>query len=241
MFCTIVTKQTLTLSLIILTICSPSFFTSPFSLQTTNAAILEFFSAILPPSYNDSTPQPPLLREIFSVLKSLFDAKMDSVVKFEAICSFLQVCFHKYGTILSEVSVGSHAISVENRMLSEGIVNLLLHSLQTVRLQLSTAWIRPKEQGQGQTPFESKGPPAPHVTKASSVCLASMLSLLRVVIETCPELILELPTMPGIDKDDDSLYQRSLDSAIMSLQSFDAENVKCAIDYLLSMVRAFAR
>jgi hypothetical protein len=162
-----------------------------------------------------------------------------SVVCFESLCSFLDELVRTNGESIEKaslVALGGSSIAGSGREVGRLLEDLVLHTVASVHKHLGSVWTSPKEQGHGQPAFESKPLPGPKSDSMSSQCLPGILSLLQSLVEICPVFLLQLPALPGIDRDDDMLFSRAIDSALSSLNESDSELVSHASKFLRSAV-----
>ena len=117
--------------------------------------------------------------------------------------------------------------------LAEG---LFLSAIEYARPALGEDWTRPAEQGQGQPPFESRNVPTRKLSEATKDCLAALLPLLRTCLDLSPVFLSYLPARPGVDREQDMLLRRAVNSTVGSLNEADSDLTISAINLLETMV-----
>lgn len=122
----------------------------------------------------------------------------------------------------------ANTLMTETGKLLEGLV---LETIQSGKDGLGNAWNRDKEQGQGQSPFESKVEPT--VEQATNVeLLSAVFALLCECCRKCPTFLAHLPASPNADRDHDRLLNRAVESAVVSIKDPDADVARQAILFL---------
>jgi len=157
-----------------------------------------------------------------------------------AVYQFLEHCFGMYGEkveavtrhILDGTSQNSDPHVKETGQLLE---TLLLNSIEVTKSTLGTAWIRDKEQGQGQPAYESKSEPVPEQRATSTEELSGIFSVLAACAKKCPAFLIHLPAADGVEPENDRLFSRAVESAVSTLTETDFEASRSAILYLLSI------
>jgi hypothetical protein len=194
----------------------------------------------MPPDY-DSNGSLSLLKDLCAVSSSMLKTQNGSAVHFESIFEFLEDFVHTHGHKIDKLALESNesmSINLNDKEAARLLEDLMLGTLAATRASLGSAWTSPKEQGEGQSAFESKPPPAPKPGSISNESLAGMLSLTQKGLEQCPAFFLQLPAGRGIDRADDKLLRRAVDSAVASLNGTDPDIVLNAITLLTAVVSA---
>ncbi len=118
---------------------------------------------------------------------------------------------------------------------------LILRTIAAVRSFLGSTWSRPNEQRQGQPAFESRTSPIPEERSPSSTpssdALHSIFSMLTTCATHCPVFLVNLPINIGSDRDDGTLFNQAVESAVPCIGNADLETSTNAIHYLLALVR----
>jgi hypothetical protein len=129
--------------------------------------------------------------------------------------------------------------------LAKQTAELLQRAFTCTRLNLGSAWIRSKEQDEGQRAYESKSPPRGSSESLSNSALCSALSLLKKMMEFCPTFLLSLSSRVGhdqnsdmlfYDQNSDMLFYRAFNSAVESINDSDPKLGVEAIGFILSVV-----
>lgn len=195
-------------------------------------ALLKFLTEFLPPTCENDR-NVAVLRKVMSVASSMQKKVNENVKTHESLCCFIELIGHYYGSMLDQTVLGDFGKEIVHIM-----ENLILDEVTSVWDKLGPSWIRSYKQDQGQPAFESKPSEVQQKLDVdSSECLEGLLSMLCSTMEYCPEFLLRLPAVRGVDKDDDPLMRRAFISAVACLNASDFELVRTAISYLKSMVR----
>lgn len=193
---------------------------------------------LLPPSVRDDYGL-GLLRDLGGIASSMIASGIASRELFECFCGFLHEFIMAHGEAIDRGAASmlqaSSGFAAEREIfrLAEG---LFLRAIEYARPALGEDWTRPVEQGQGQPPFESRNASAPRLPEASKDCLAALLPLLRACVDLAPIFFSYLPARPGVDRDQDMLLRRAVDSTVGSLNESDSNLVRSAIVFLETMV-----
>jgi hypothetical protein len=194
----------------------------------------------MPPDY-DINGSLTLLKDLCAVSSSMLRTQNGSPVHFESIFEFLKDFVYTHGHKIEKwalASTESMSVNFNDEEAARLLEDLMLGTIEATRASLGSVWTSPKEQGEGQSAFESKPPPAPKPGSISNESLAGMLSLTQKGLDQCPVFFLQLPAVRGIDREDDRLLRRAVDSAVASLNDSDPDIVLNAIIILTAMVSA---
>ena len=196
-------------------------------------------SDLLPPyCNNDDTLS--LLNELFVLALSTKTTINTSKLHFETIFEFLKECVAMYGDVI-ERAVTLSLSGGEVRQIDWEIRRILeksfLDTVTAVQESLGSVWTLPREQRNGQDAFETKPSPKHRISEKSNESLASILTLCKCCLQKCPLFLLRLPAMSGVNRDNDMLLRRALDSAIDSVNDTDPEVISCSIAFLTALVR----
>jgi hypothetical protein len=131
--------------------------------------------------------------------------------------------------------MASTGFAAEREMfrLTEG---LFLSGIEYARPFLGEFWTKPAEQGQGQLPFENHDEVVAKLSESTKECLTALLPLIQVCLDHSPIFLLCLPARPGVDREQDMLLRRAVDSTVSSLNEADGDLSSCAILLLETMV-----
>jgi len=146
---------------------------------------------------------------------------------------------HTYGEQIEQIIVSKgHTKSMSDGKKDFGTIleELILAAVAAGRETLGSEWTSPKEQGQGQPAFESKPSPVRRSESMSNESLVGVFELLSICIDSCPNFLLLLPAGPGVDREEDMLIRRGLDSAVASLTDFDPAISRNAMIFLKKAV-----
>lgn len=164
-----------------------------------------------------------------------------SPVHFGSIFEFLEDFVHTHGHKIERGALErteTLSANFNDKEVPRLLEDLMLGTIAATRESLGSVWASPTEQGEGQSAFESKPPPAPKPGSVPNDSLAGMLSLTQKGLEICPVFFLHLPTGRSKDREDDMLLRRAVNSAVASLIDTDTEIIVNAIHLLTAMVRA---
>jgi hypothetical protein len=166
----------------------------------------------------------------FTILR----APGDSTNQALAIFAFLEELTDTYGLFLENAP---HTRTLDPDFdLAKQTAELLQRAFTCTRLNLGSAWIRSKEQDEGQRAYESKSPPRGSSESLSNSALCSALSLLKKMMEFCPTFLLSLSSRVGHDQNSDMLFYRAFNSAVESINDSDPKLGVEAIGFILSVV-----
>lgn len=162
--------------------------------------------------------------------------------RFEVALHFLRFFVETFGleiegTVLEQVKGSSS--SGRGQELSHILEGSLVETVTAAQRYLGKTWTSPREQGQGQPPFEVKPPPVLEVENRSSDALPSTLVLLTKCLELCPTFLLRLPAELGTKREDDTVLRRAVDSATSSLSDDDLEVMRSSIRFLQVFVSSY--
>ena len=184
-----------------------------------------------------------LVKEICALATSMLQPA-SGAVHFRPVLEFLQRFVKIHGDVVDKNAraslEGQNTLSngESGRAIGECLESLLLATVEAVRYSLGTTWTSPQRQGQGQPAFESKIEPMSDIhSRPTNEALPATFSLLRTCAERCPFFLLHLPAGPRLDRKEDSLYRRSVESAVASLIEADVDTSKSAMEYLESTVK----
>jgi hypothetical protein len=192
----------------------------------------------MPPDY-DSKGSLTLLKNLCNVASSMLHVQTTNPVHFGSVFEFLEDFVHTHGDKIERStleSVQGAAVNSHDKEAAGLLESLLLGTIAATRASLGSVWTSPKEQGQGQSAFESKPPPAPKPGSVPNESLAGMFSLLQKLLGICPVFTLNLPAGPGLDSEEDRLLRRAIDSAAASLDDTDTDIIVNAIVFLTTAV-----
>ena len=196
----------------------------------------------LPPQCDDNHCV-TLVKELCTIASSMLQSEHD-VVHFRPVLKFLQRFVKVHGDVVDKNAraslEGQNNLSngERGRAIGECLESLLLSTVDTVRESLGSSWTSSQRQGQGQPAFESKiEPMSDRHARLTNEALPETFTLLRTCAERCPFFLLHLPAGPGVDRKEDTLYRRSVESAVASLIEADVDTSKSAMEYLGSTVK----
>jgi hypothetical protein len=169
-------------------------------------------------------------------------ASSENELNFQPVIDFLQSFAKIHGDVIdkdarSKLQGRSSAPSYSaGREIGKCLENLLLTTIVVIHNLLGTTWTSAQRQGQGQPPFESKAEPVEDRRQTSNRALSAVFSLLRTCAERCPVFLLHLPAAPGLDRHEDLLVRRAVESAVACLLETDVATSKGAMAFLESTV-----
>ena len=204
-----------------------------------SGALCTLLVDLLPPSVRDDYSL-GLLRDLGAIASSMIASGIASRELFESLCRFLGEFIVAHGEAIDKGTTSmlqsSPGFAAEREIfrLAEG---LFLGAIEYARPALGEDWTRPAEQGQGQPPFESRNAAAPKLSESTKDCLAALLPLLQVCLDLSPVFLAYLPARPGVDREQDMLLRRAVDSTVGSLNEADSDLAVSAIRLLETMVR----
>jgi hypothetical protein len=158
----------------------------------------------------------------------------------EPLFAFLEDIVVSFGDIVEPSAIATiqgSSIGERERLVGRVLEELLLDTVAAAKCTLGGVWSSSSEQREGQPAFETKfNPLPPKIGTTSNASLAGMLSLLERCLDFCPVFLFQLPSGPGLDRDDDRMLRRALDSAVLSLSDSDPSIVKSGMTFLKSAV-----
>ena len=180
-----------------------------------------------------------MLKDLTSTASSILKTANGGLVYYDAIFAFLEEFIRIYGEGVENAALATlsgSSPSADELEVGKMVEELMLELLGAVRDSLGSKWNEPKEQGQGQEAFESKPHFAPKADQMSQDSLARVFSLVATCMVTCPVFLFYLPAEAGLDRDDDKLLRRAIDTAVTSLNDNDQEITLKAIKFLMATV-----
>jgi hypothetical protein len=210
-------------------------------------AIVNFLIESLPPKCHNNHDA-SLLQQLTETAASMLQGSPNSerTPHIQPILDLLQVYVKVHGDVLEtnarsllDPDNNPAGVGAEwGRVVGECLEKLLLATVNAMRNSLGTTWTSPQRQGQGQPAFETKAEPMSHRhATTTNECLPAIFSLLRTCAERCPYVLVHLPAGPGLDREEDTLYRRSVESAVSSLVEADVDTSQSAMEYLASTVK----
>jgi hypothetical protein len=185
-----------------------------------------------------------LLKELCSIAFSILKKKgAEGNAKFQPVFEFINEIISIHGESIEKramESANGQAVSDREGDFVVIITELLLSAVeefQTASAAAAASLNTSKEQGNGQPAFESKALPAPKGEFVPSDEFCGMFSMFKTCVERCPVYFVQLPSAPGLERQDDPLYQRTIDTAIEFLNESDPDTSKHAIEFLAATVR----
>jgi hypothetical protein len=170
------------------------------------------------------------------------DSSQEKPLNFQPVLDFLQMFVKIYGDVIDKdaratIEGRSTPSNAERgREVGKCLETLLLTTVVAINNLLGTTWTNSQRQGQGQPPFESKAEPVDDTRQTSNGALSAMFSLLRTCAERCPVFLLHLPAAPGLDRNEDLLLRRAVESAVTSLLEPEVATSKGAVEFLEATV-----
>lgn len=192
----------------------------------------------MPPDY-DINGSLTLLKDLCAVSSSMLRTQHGRPVHFESNFEFLEDFVYTHGHKIEKWALESNesmSINLNDKEAARLLEDLMLKTIAATQASLGSVWTSPKEQGKGESAFESKPSPAPKPGSISNESLGGMLSLMQKGLEQCPAFFLQLPAGRGIDRGDDILLRRAVASAVASLNDTEPDIVLNAILLLTAMV-----
>lgn len=183
-----------------------------------------------------------LMKEIssiaFSILKKAREGKS---AKFRAVFEYLGEFVRVHGETVEKRALESNRKSESDTKGDVVVVltDLLLAAVdefQTTSAAKTSMNSSSSEQDNGQPPFESKMFPEPKKEPILSDEFCGMFSFFKVCVENCPSYFFQLPSAPGLEGQEDLLYQRSVETAIGFLIDSDVSIAEHAMDFLEILV-----
>ena len=158
------------------------------------------------------------------------------------VLDFLQTFVRVYGDAI-DIDVrasleGRAAPSSAERGMEVGkcLETLLLATIAAVDNMLGTTWTSSQRQKRGQPPFESKAEQVEDTRLTSNFALPGVFSLLRTCAEYCPVFLLHLPASAGLDRREDLLLRRAVESAVTALVESDEATSKSAMEFIEAII-----
>lgn len=209
--------------------------------QHVSGALCALLVNLLPPSVRDDYSL-GLLRDLGAVASSMIASGTTNSVLFESLCTFLDEFIVAHGEAIdtgtTSVLRATSGFAGEREIfrLAEG---LFLSAIEYALPALGEDWTRPAEQREGQAAVESQDAGSlPKRSEATTECLSTLLPLLQTCLDLAPVFLAYLPARPGVDREQDMLLRRAIDSTVGSLNDTDSELVIRSISLLETMVRA---
>jgi hypothetical protein len=175
-----------------------------------------------------------------SIIQS--DCNGEKQLNFQPVLDFLKTFVKIHGDVIdknakSTLEGGSTPSNAERgREVGKCLETLLLTTVVGINNLLGSTWTSAQRQGNGQPAFESKAEPVDDKRQVSNEALSAMFSLLKTCAERCPVFLLHLPAAPGLDRDEDLLLRRAVESAVTSLLEPEVATSKGAMEFLLATV-----
>jgi len=207
-----------------------------------NTSLGAFLTEFLPPKC-DTNSNFSLLKELCSIAFAMMENDNGGTAQFRPIFEFLTAIIKVYGEGLEskvqQVHNGARPIVADNEQeLALQVKNIMMTSIKAVKSAMNAKLAIPKEQGQGQQPFESKRDQESKSEVNSIEAFAGLFMLFTMCLEKCPVFFFQLPATQESTQDADGLlYNRAVDSAISSLIGTDLQTSKAAMDFLESLVK----
>ena len=207
--------------------------------QNVAKSVCTFLADLLPPTVRDDYSL-GLLRDLGGVASSMIAAGIPSRELFESLCEFLAQFIIAHGQAIdrgTEAMLRASTGFATEREIFRITEGLFLSAIEYARPTLGECWTRPTEQGQGQTPFEShEASSTSKLSESTKDCLVALLPLIQVCLDHSPAFLVYLPARPGVDREQDMLLRRAVDSTVGSLNEADADLTSSAIMLLEIMV-----
>lgn len=196
-----------------------------------------FLVEFLPPECKNRTNF-SLLKELCSIALSILKKKGTGQAKFQPVVAFLTEFVKAHGESAESSTVETMKGQNVTGTKSEVVVvmtDLLLVAVDEFQTASGTKSLtQAKEQGQGQTPFESKSQPAENGVPGDE--FYGMLGMFTTCLERCPSYFFSLPSAPGLEGQADLLYRKACEAAVGALNEPDVATAKLAMDFLDTMV-----
>jgi hypothetical protein len=200
-----------------------------------------FLTQCLPPECNDDFSV-SFIKELFLIAASMVGTSADSNFNYQPVFDFLQSFVKVHGDSIDKDARSSlegrttPSNAERGREVGRCLETLLLAAIAAVNNMLGTTWTNSQRQGQGQPPFETKAQPIEDARLITNSALPGIFSLLRTCAERCPVFLLHLPASPGLDRHEDLLLRRAVESAVASLIEPDVATSKGAMEFVESIV-----
>jgi hypothetical protein len=197
----------------------------------------------LPSPPLDSTSK-ALVGNLLSLARSMAKT-VHGTGHFQQLFKFLQNFVHTYGEGIEMAAVAElrNELPVEDdREFGRMLQGVIVHIIAAAGPSLGTAWSRPREQRQGQQPFETKAS-LPRVDTVPDDSLSGVFSFTTECLMTCPVFLLHLQALLGQDeqREEDLFVRRVADSAISALNDQDPDVARCAMKVLKTIVSSFSK
>jgi hypothetical protein len=184
-----------------------------------------------------------MLRELCSLSSSLIKQHDGHSPALLVVYELLQEVFDVHGPAIDEATQKLLNSAYDAQSLTpveevgQIVETMMSSAIDNAKSSLGSAWNRPKEQGQGQTPFESKTKTEPELRTTAPEALTKIYSLMETCSRRSPIFLTHLPSSPGMDRDVDLLLRCAVASAVSSLVDDDVEICRHAMLFLKSSVR----
>ena len=192
---------------------------------------------MLPPTFDEEANR-TLLRELCSTTRSILKA-VNARTSLNPVFAFLENVVETFGARVEQTALDTLRgfVTGENeRELGLLLEELVLDVVEAARPTLGDVWSTPRKQFKGELAFESKPSPIQRAGSMPNDSLAGVLSFLSRCLNICPVFLQHLPAGPGVDKDDDLMMRRAMDSAVASLSDADPALARCSTSFLQSVV-----
>ena len=209
--------------------------------QSISEALGYFLTQCLPPECNDDFSV-SFIKELCAIAASMVESISDKRFNAKPVLDFLQNFVRVYGDAIDKDVRGSlegrAAPSSAERGMEVGkcLETLLLATIAAVDNMLGTTWTSSQRQKRGQPPFESKAEQVEDTRLTSNFALPGVFSLLRTCAEHCPVFLLHLPASAGLDRREDLLLRRAVESAVTSLVEPDEATSESAMEFIEAII-----
>jgi len=205
------------------------------------SASLGFFLVGCVPTQLENEDAVGFVRELFSLSSSMIPDTNTSKAPLLAVYEFVERVIDLHGSKIEATArvLAGNATAVSSTTAHEvgkQLEDTILSSVLSTKGSLGTAWTRDKEQGQGQSAFESKCKPVAEEKPTDPDSLAAIFTMLTSAAENCPTFLVYLPATEGGDRDNDKLISRAIESSVAVLVEPDFELARTAILFLISVV-----
>lgn len=186
-----------------------------------------------------------LFKELGGIANTILSQDCNSVNCFQPIFAFVKATLEAFGESINkswqERLEGLTSSSERDYFDDVGkcLEELILRTIAAVRSFLGSTWSRPNEQNQGQPAFESRTSPVPEErasSSSSSEALHAIFSMLTACATHCPVFLVNLPITLTSDREDGTLFNQAVESAVPCLGDADIETSSNAIHYVLALV-----
>jgi hypothetical protein len=206
---------------------------------------LGFFLVSSTPHDIKSTEQVGLIKELFTLSKSMITTSDSSKAAFLASCDFLERVIGLHGPIMDELNgecAEEMASCDENSDSISDIIalvkDLLLTIIESTKGTLGAAWTRDIEQMPRQQSYESK-PESKNYDESkltSHEILSSIFGVLTIAAIARPSLLTYLPATSACDLEHDRVLVRAIESAVSVLHDPDFDTARSSILFLKATV-----